>query len=124
MVHGGSRYTESVVIDDDVMGVLENFVSLAPLQQPHTLTGIRAVLAFTGGIGEHDSALRRDVCAALAHLGVALDAAANAAAIGGPVRPLHAPHSTVEVWMVPTDAGSVAAADALELLGLARAASA
>ena len=73
------------------------------------------VLAFTGGIGEHDKALRADVGAALAYLGVRIDAAANAAADGSAAVPIHASDSTVEVWVVPTDEGLVAARDALAL---------
>lgn len=73
------------------------------------------VLAFTGGIGEHDKALRADVGAALAYLGVRIDAAANQAADGAAAVPIHAAHSTVEVWVVPTDEGLVAARDALSL---------
>ena len=73
------------------------------------------VLAFTGGIGEHDTALRADVGEALAFLGVRVDAAANQAADGSATVPLHAPDSRVEVWVVPTDEGLVAARDALAL---------
>ena len=73
------------------------------------------VLAFTGGIGEHDKALRADVGAALAYLGVRIDAAANSAADGSAAVPIHASDSTVEVWVVPTDEGLVAARDALAL---------
>ena len=73
------------------------------------------VLAFTGGIGEHDKALRADVGAALAYLGVRIDAAANTAADGSAAVPIHASDSTVEVWVVPTDEGLVAARDALAL---------
>jgi acetate kinase len=73
------------------------------------------VLAFTGGIGEHDKALRAEVGAALAYLGVRIDAAANTAADGCAAVPIHASDSTVEVWVVPTDEGLVAARDALAL---------
>jgi acetate kinase len=75
------------------------------------------VLAFTGGIGEHDAALRADVGAALGYLGVRIDAAANLATDGNAVAAIHAADSTVEVWVVPTDEGRVAARDALALLG-------
>jgi acetate kinase len=74
------------------------------------------VLAFSGGIGEHDVALRQDVCAALGYLGVALDAALNAQATGSQTLAIHAPGSAVEVWVVPTDEGRVAAAEAARLL--------
>ncbi|MBB4845748.1 acetate kinase [Paucibacter oligotrophus] len=74
------------------------------------------VLAFTGGIGEHDAVLRADLCTGLGFLGLRLDAEANAAALGEAIRPLHAAGSSIEVWVVPTDEGSVAAAQAAALL--------
>ena len=74
------------------------------------------VLAFTGGIGEHDAALRADVCQALAYLGIRMDAAANQAVDGNALVAIHAADSLVEVWVVPTDEGRVAARDALALL--------
>lgn len=74
-------------------------------------------LVFTGGIGEHDAVLRADLVGGLAHLGLALDPAANAAARGDAVLPVHAPHSAAEVWVVPTDEGRVAARAAFALLG-------
>ena len=84
------------------------------------------VLTFSAGIGEHDPATRAQVCQGLAWLGIALDAPANEAAIGAsvgaPMVPLHAPHSAIEVWVVPTDEGLVAAREAAALLGLTGAA--
>lgn len=74
------------------------------------------VIAFTGGIGEHDGRLRADVCASLAFLGLQLDPAANAAATGADVVPVHAPGSTVEAWVVPTDEGRVAARSAFAIV--------
>lgn len=74
------------------------------------------VLAFSGGIGEHDAQLRADVCGQLAWLGVSVDATANQAAVGDQVVPLHTADSTVEVWVVPTDEGMVAAEEAARLL--------
>ena len=73
------------------------------------------VLAFSGGIGEHDAVLRADVCAQLAFLGVQIDPALNAVAVGDAVMAVHLPQSTVEVWVVPTDEGRVAARDAARL---------
>ena len=40
------------------------------------------IVVFTGGIGEHSPDVRRLLCLGLAHLGVALDSEANAAATG------------------------------------------
>ncbi|MES2149390.1 MAG: acetate/propionate family kinase [Pseudomonadota bacterium] len=74
------------------------------------------VLAFTGGIGEHDCELRARACAALAYLGVRIDAGANRDAIGNATLAIHAPESKVEVWVVPTDEGRVAAGDAARLI--------
>jgi acetate kinase len=74
------------------------------------------LLAFSGGIGEHDTQLRADVCARLGWMGVQIDAAANAAARGDAVAPIHASSSTVEVWVVPTDEGRVAAEEAQALV--------
>ncbi|WP_395670059.1 acetate/propionate family kinase [Rhodoferax sp.] len=73
-------------------------------------------LVFTGGIGEHDALLRADVCDQLAYLGIALDAQRNADADGTVACSLHAPHSGVEVWVVPTDEGRIAAQAAVALL--------
>ncbi len=42
VVHGGPIYAEPVLIDDAVIADLEGFQPLAPLHQPHNLTGIRA----------------------------------------------------------------------------------
>jgi len=73
------------------------------------------VLAFSGGIGEHDAQLRADVCASLGYLGVQIDTTLNQAAVGSETMAVHAPSSTVEVWVVPTDEGRVAARDAARL---------
>ena len=73
------------------------------------------VLAFTGGIGEHDAILRQKVAIGLGYLGVSVDVASNIAARGDAVRPIHEDESTVEVWVIPTDEGRVAAQEALAL---------
>ncbi len=74
------------------------------------------VLAFSGGIGEHDVALRLELGQRLAWLGLVIDPALNARAIGDTVMAIHAPHSQIEVWVVPTDEGVVAAREAAALL--------
>lgn len=73
------------------------------------------LIAFTGGIGEHDFALRLATCERLHYLGVRIDAARNLAATGNQTLPIHTEDSRVEVWVVPTDEGRVAASDAAEL---------
>ncbi len=42
VVHGGERFAESVLIDDDVIAAIEQFARLAPLHNPPNLQGIRA----------------------------------------------------------------------------------
>ncbi|MEO8171335.1 MAG: acetate kinase, partial [Oxalobacteraceae bacterium] len=73
------------------------------------------LIAFTGGIGEHDAALRQASCERLHYLGVKIDPERNLAATGSHMLPIHAPDSRVEVWVVPTDEGRVAAGDAAQL---------
>ena len=74
------------------------------------------VLAFSGGIGEHDAALRRRVCRDLSWVGVRMDEEANARASGEAAMAIHLPDSAVEVWVIPTDEGSIAAQEAARLL--------
>ena len=74
------------------------------------------VLAFTGGIGEHDTVLRQQACDALSYLGVRIDEQANLAATKDVIMPIHAKDSSVEIWVVPTDEGRVAAQDAARLI--------
>jgi acetate kinase len=42
VVHGGEEFTGSVVIDEKVIASIEKFTDLAPLENPHNLTGIKA----------------------------------------------------------------------------------
>jgi len=44
VVHGGLAYTQPVCVDAEVLKVLETFVPLAPLHQPHNLAPIRRAL--------------------------------------------------------------------------------
>ena len=74
------------------------------------------VLAFSGGIGEHDALLRADVCQSLSWLGVRIDAQRNHEARGDAVCALQTPDSSIEVWVIPTDEGRVAAQEALAWL--------
>jgi acetate kinase len=43
VVHGGTKFTKPVRIDDDVLIELDSLIPLAPLHQPHNVSGIRAV---------------------------------------------------------------------------------
>ena len=74
------------------------------------------VLAFTGGIGENDAQLRLEVCTRLGFLGVKLDRLKNMLPAGAQALSLQVANSAVEVWMVPTDEGRVAAQAAAKLL--------
>jgi acetate kinase len=74
------------------------------------------VVAFTGGIGEHDAALRAKVGLSLAYLGVSIDSARNQQVTGDSVQSIHSDSSRVEVWVIPTDEGRVSAQEALALL--------
>ena len=74
------------------------------------------VLAFSGGIGEHDVATRQEVCLALRYLGIAIDPALNAEAKGDKPMAIHAASSAVDVWVIPTDEGQVAATEAARLI--------
>ena len=74
------------------------------------------VIAFSGGIGEHDAALRQQVGQQLGWLGVQIDERLNKAATGEASMAIHSQDSPIEVWVVPTDEGRVAAELALGLL--------
>ena len=74
------------------------------------------VIAFSGGIGEHDAELRQQVGQQLGWLGVEIDSSLNQSATGDRCAAIHSPVSTAEVWVIPTDEGRVAAMQALEML--------
>jgi acetate kinase len=80
-----------------------------------TLGGVD-LICFTGGIGEHDAILRKEVCESLEWLGVLLDEQSNHNANTLGAQFIHAAHSRVEVWVIPTDEGRVAAQEALDLI--------
>jgi acetate kinase len=44
VVHGGTRFTRPVIVDEEVLAALGNLTALAPLHQPHNLAPIRAIL--------------------------------------------------------------------------------
>jgi acetate kinase len=59
-------------------------------------------LVFTGGIGEHSVFMRKRICSELEVLGMALDEARNQN-LGSGVQEVHATHSKVQIWVVPTN---------------------
>jgi len=50
VVHGGDRFTASVLVDDEVIAAIRSFSHLAPLHNPHNLAGIEAVRAVRPGL--------------------------------------------------------------------------
>ena len=52
MVHGGPRFTETVVVDDEVVEYLLSISDLAPLHNPRAVAGIRAVRALRARLPE------------------------------------------------------------------------
>jgi acetate kinase len=48
VVHGGEHFTRSVLIDAEVLQRLDETIELAPLHNPHNLSGIRAAQAALG----------------------------------------------------------------------------
>ncbi len=74
------------------------------------------VLVFTGGIGEHSPDVRREICRGLAHLGVALDDARNAA--GASV--IGAAKAACQVHVVGTDEERMIARHTRRVLELLR----
>ncbi len=52
VVHGGNRFSDSVIITDDVRAAIEACIPLAPLHNPANLKGIDAVTAALPGIAQ------------------------------------------------------------------------
>ncbi len=50
VVHGGETFTESVLIDDEVMGILRRLSDLAPLHNPPNLMGIEVCREMLPGV--------------------------------------------------------------------------
>ena len=50
IVHGGEKFTKSVVINDDVIKAIEDVSDLAPLHNPANLIGIRACQKVMPGV--------------------------------------------------------------------------
>ncbi|POR03579.1 acetate kinase [Alkalispirochaeta sphaeroplastigenens] len=49
VVHGGEKYSSSVVIDEEVLAAIEENIELAPLHNPANLTGIREAMELLPG---------------------------------------------------------------------------
>jgi len=50
IVHGGEKFTKSVIIDEQVLQGLRDIQDLAPLHNPHHITGIEATQALLPGV--------------------------------------------------------------------------
>lgn len=64
VVHGGDIYSESVLITDDVIKVLEDLSSLAPLHNPANIIGIKAFQAIIPdavGVAVFDTAFHQTI---------------------------------------------------------------
>ena len=62
LVHGGEKYTDSVVINEDVINTVTELIPLAPLHNPANLTGVKAfmdVLKDTPNVGVFDTAFHQ-----------------------------------------------------------------
>ncbi|MGC8517240.1 MAG: acetate/propionate family kinase [Steroidobacteraceae bacterium] len=73
-------------------------------------------IVFGGGVGEHVPQIRARVLEGLRFAGVALDDAANEAAVGREGR-ISAPHSAIAVWTVSVAEEPLLASAALQLVG-------
>jgi acetate kinase len=78
------------------------------------LNGCDGVI-FTGGIGENAPAIRAAICGPLDALGIRIDPARNARAVGIEMN-IAAEDSRVEVWVAPTDEGLIIARDTVSCL--------
>jgi len=77
------------------------------------MNGVDAI-AFTGGIGENDVALRQDICANLTYLGLELDEEKNA--LHGEEIKVSTENSKVNVYVIPTNEELAIARDTLALI--------
>ncbi|MBE6750214.1 MAG: acetate kinase [Ruminococcaceae bacterium] len=77
------------------------------------MNGVDAI-AFTGGIGENDAALRKTVCESLSYLGLKFDEEKNK--IRGEEIKISADDSKVNVYIIPTNEELAIARDTLEIV--------
>lgn len=62
LVHGGERYTDSVIIDEDVINTVTELIPLAPLHNPANLIGVKAfmeALPNVSNVGVFDTAFHQ-----------------------------------------------------------------
>jgi acetate kinase len=78
VVHGGERFVDPTLIDDDVVAAIRDLVPLAPLHNPGNLAGIEAMRHLQPDIPHvavFDTAFHRDLPPAAATYAVPLDLA-------------------------------------------------
>ena len=84
------------------------------IAQYYVLLGGCDMIVFTAGVGENNSAIRKDVCEKLACLGVELDLEKND--IRGEIAKLSTEQSKIDVYTIPTDEELMIARDTLNLI--------
>jgi acetate kinase len=80
VVHGGDRFTEPTLIDDDVVAAIEALVPLAPLHNPPNLTGIavaRRLLPHVPQVAVFDTAFHHTLPPAAREYAIDADVAAR-----------------------------------------------
>ena len=64
IVHGGTRFAQPVLIDDEALSAIEALAPLAPLHQPHNVAGVKAARAAFPGVPQiacFDTAFHRNM---------------------------------------------------------------
>jgi acetate kinase len=110
MLHGSANAAAAEAIALFVYRAIREIGSMAA-----ALGGLDG-LVFTAGIGEHDPAVRDEIVAGSAWLGLRLDPALNEAGKCGRISSDQSPN---EVWVIPTDEERMIAEHAAALLNLA-----
>ncbi len=77
------------------------------------MNGVDAIV-FTGGIGENDAALRKNICSSLTYLGAELDDEKNG--IRGEEIKISTDNSKVDIYVIPTNEELAIARDTLALI--------
>ncbi|MDR2754141.1 MAG: acetate/propionate family kinase [Planctomycetaceae bacterium] len=73
------------------------------------------LLVFTGGIGEHNKMIRKNVCSGLDVFGIILDPQKNVAVTEGETA-IHATESKTQIWVIPTNEELIVARQTKELI--------
>jgi acetate kinase len=73
-------------------------------------------IVFAGGIGENAPTVRAAICQGLDWMGIRVDEARNAAAVGGAETRIEAEGSRTQVWVIPTDEELLIARDTFRVV--------